>query len=339
VQLDDVERMVKQQLQRVTKDAADKEAGVAEQEGDLANLAMKIEKKTAELERNQKRLVSLQSVRPHYMDEYDGLEETLSNLYKDYLVRFRNLEYLEHELDTLNQAEYDKMEKARRDLEQLRKKVEQDEKKMMLNSDDDDALEKAMFATRLTPREGSGRSGRGGGGGGGGGGANGFSSDEDIGAGFSSNSNSRNGSAKNAAAGYALKRNNQNFNAGNQAASRSSKPGVPFYAEGIERATAGPLVSGSMNPGAGDSDSGDGSLFDGGDDDSGEISMGSNGDLGDTGPRGGGGGGGGGHGGGHGGGGRGLGAMMHGDEDDMDDDQDDMGRELGDDNQSDDSVF
>ena len=49
---------------------------------DEANLGAKIEKRTAELERNQKRLKNLESVRPAFMDEYEGLEKDLENLYK-----------------------------------------------------------------------------------------------------------------------------------------------------------------------------------------------------------------------------------------------------------------
>ena len=44
---------------------------------DEANLEAKIDKKKSELERNQKRLATLQTVRPAYMDEYEKLEEEL----------------------------------------------------------------------------------------------------------------------------------------------------------------------------------------------------------------------------------------------------------------------
>lgn len=45
---------------------------------DEANLEAKIEKKRAELERNQKRLATLHTVRPAYMDEYEKLEQELN---------------------------------------------------------------------------------------------------------------------------------------------------------------------------------------------------------------------------------------------------------------------
>ncbi|CAH8640566.1 unnamed protein product [Heterobilharzia americana] len=68
---------------------------------DEMNLDAKIEKKRSELERNRKRLVTLQSVRPAYMEEYEQLEEELSSLYAIYLTRFRNLAFLENQYEYL----------------------------------------------------------------------------------------------------------------------------------------------------------------------------------------------------------------------------------------------
>ncbi|TNN09443.1 Clusterin-associated protein [Schistosoma japonicum] len=68
---------------------------------DETNLDAKIEKKRDELERNRKRLTTLQSVRPVYMDEYEQLEEKLSSLYTIYLMKFRNLTFLESQYEYL----------------------------------------------------------------------------------------------------------------------------------------------------------------------------------------------------------------------------------------------
>ena len=77
---------------------------------DEANLEMKIEKKKAEFERNQKRLRSLANVRPAFMDEYEKLEGELSKQYKVYVEKHRNLSYLEHLLEEHNKVEQDQME-------------------------------------------------------------------------------------------------------------------------------------------------------------------------------------------------------------------------------------
>lgn len=54
-------------------------------EADHQSLQSKISKKQAELERNEKRLASLQTVRPAFMDEYERLERELADEYDTYM--------------------------------------------------------------------------------------------------------------------------------------------------------------------------------------------------------------------------------------------------------------
>lgn len=54
-----------------------------------ANLESKIEKKRVELDRSQKRLLTLKKVRPAFMDEYEKLEAELKKLYEEYIVKYR----------------------------------------------------------------------------------------------------------------------------------------------------------------------------------------------------------------------------------------------------------
>ena len=44
------------------------------------------------------------------MDEYEKLEEDLQKLYDSYMIRFRNLTYLEGQLEEYNRVEQDKFE-------------------------------------------------------------------------------------------------------------------------------------------------------------------------------------------------------------------------------------
>ncbi|XP_060559819.1 clusterin-associated protein 1-like isoform X1 [Ruditapes philippinarum] len=111
---------------------------------DEANLEAKIEKKRNELERNQKRLQTLQSVRPAYMDEYEKLEEDLQKLYDAYLIRFRNLTYLESQLEDYNRLEQDKFEETEEALKKMANRLKSDDKETFFldhkraGSDDDD---------------------------------------------------------------------------------------------------------------------------------------------------------------------------------------------------------
>ncbi|XP_074637735.1 clusterin-associated protein 1-like [Acropora palmata] len=79
---------------------------------DEANLEAKIDKKKQELERNQKRLRSLETVRPAYMDEYEKLEEELKKVYETYMDKHRNLSYQEQLLEDINRAEQDRFEES-----------------------------------------------------------------------------------------------------------------------------------------------------------------------------------------------------------------------------------
>ena len=53
---------------------------VEESEADERNLDVKIKKKQEELERTEKRVKSLENVRPQFMDEVDKLEKVRVNL-------------------------------------------------------------------------------------------------------------------------------------------------------------------------------------------------------------------------------------------------------------------
>jgi len=92
---------------------------------DEKNLKEKIERKRVELSALQKRLTTLQGIRldtkklvfglllfyrPAFMDEYEKLEEELQRLYVVYLEKFRNLDFLENQLDELNREELEKTE-------------------------------------------------------------------------------------------------------------------------------------------------------------------------------------------------------------------------------------
>ncbi|XP_061849321.1 clusterin-associated protein 1 isoform X2 [Colius striatus] len=79
---------------------------------DEANLEAKIQKRKLELERSQKRLQTLQSVRPPFMDEYEKVEEQLQKQYNSYLEKFRNLTYMEQLLDDHRRAEQEMIEEA-----------------------------------------------------------------------------------------------------------------------------------------------------------------------------------------------------------------------------------
>jgi len=65
------------------------------------------------------------------MDEYEKLEKELQKLYSVYLERFRNLDYLERELEQYNRHEQEKMEESDRMLKRMQKRLKDQELKML----------------------------------------------------------------------------------------------------------------------------------------------------------------------------------------------------------------
>ncbi|OON21600.1 hypothetical protein X801_02501 [Opisthorchis viverrini] len=102
---------------------------------DEAALDDKIEKKRNELERNKKRLSTLQSVRPAYMEEYEQLEEELSALYSFYLTRFRNLAFLENQCEELVKAGATQTDDAETTLRTIAEHLKQNVKNVNENTD------------------------------------------------------------------------------------------------------------------------------------------------------------------------------------------------------------
>lgn len=70
------------------------------------------------------------------MDEYEKLERDLQKQYEVYLERFRNLDYLEHELDSLNKAEEEKAAEADRRMKRMQRILREEELKIIRGEQD-----------------------------------------------------------------------------------------------------------------------------------------------------------------------------------------------------------
>jgi clusterin-associated protein 1 len=99
---------------------------------DEKQLEQKIHKKKQQLERCRKRLGSLASVRPAFMNEFEQLEQEFQFYFEQYVCRFRNLDYLEHEIDVLNQEEKDRMEEEEKALQRIRRRIRDAEWQLLL---------------------------------------------------------------------------------------------------------------------------------------------------------------------------------------------------------------
>jgi len=109
-----------------------------ELQDDENNIMNKINKRKAELERNQKRLESLQSVRPAFMDEYERLERELAEEHELYVTRYRNLDYLQHELELYNLKEKEQAEASARALRKLQRKLKEEQNRLVRGDEIDE---------------------------------------------------------------------------------------------------------------------------------------------------------------------------------------------------------
>jgi len=131
-----LETELKAIVERTKAEAEEMRRQVQGFDADEKALAEKIKRKQTDLERNKKRLASLQHVRPAFMDEYEKLERDLQKQYSVYLERFRNLDYLEHELDSLNKAEEEKAADAERRMKKMQKNLREEELKIIRGEQD-----------------------------------------------------------------------------------------------------------------------------------------------------------------------------------------------------------
>lgn len=121
-----------------------------------AQLESKIERRGAELERARKRLQGISSVRPEHMDEYEKLESELEKYYQIYIDKFRNLDYLENQLDIYTTKEQEKREESEAALKKIQAKFQQEEYKI-INEGNEGSEMNQMGSTRTGFNKGGGK--------------------------------------------------------------------------------------------------------------------------------------------------------------------------------------
>jgi len=126
-----IDRSIREQLSVLSENISELQRMHDDAETELKSLRSKIERKTTELERAEKRLRSLQKVKPAFLAEYEGLEAELKGVYDQYLERFRNLHYLEHELTKYQRAEMEKKGENDRALKRMQRRLREEELRIL----------------------------------------------------------------------------------------------------------------------------------------------------------------------------------------------------------------
>ncbi|VDN03256.1 unnamed protein product [Thelazia callipaeda] len=117
----DAEKVILRAVEALQEELTTVNRNVENVSSDEAALDSKIQRRTREYEQQQKRLAQLQSFRPQSMGEYEKLEANLKQLYAAYVLRFRNVAYLQQVQDQFDHEE----QQRNADTEQrIREKVE-----------------------------------------------------------------------------------------------------------------------------------------------------------------------------------------------------------------------
>lgn len=133
-----LERRIQDLLVTLQESVEVTERQVVELDAEEKALSAKNQKAQLDLERSEKRLKSLQHVRPAFMDEYEKLETELERQYAIYCERFRNLDYLQRELELHTSRELKQLAENDRSLKKLQKKFRDDELAILRGEQDDE---------------------------------------------------------------------------------------------------------------------------------------------------------------------------------------------------------
>lgn len=126
-----IERCLREIIDGTRQAVEDARKECEELEADERNIESKIRKKQEELERTEKRLRSLENVRPQFMDEVEKLEKELQRHYDIYIEKYRNLDYLEHELEQYHRSEEERKEQHDRRLKKMRERLLKEEVELL----------------------------------------------------------------------------------------------------------------------------------------------------------------------------------------------------------------
>merc|ERR1712228_38083 len=107
----------------------------------ISILHKKLDDKTNEYDRLNKRLLSLKNIKPAFIEEYEILESKNIEIYDLYCEKFRNLSYLQSSLDKYRVIEHEKEMKTKKRLKSVQQKLRDQEMKLLTNNTGNDGVD------------------------------------------------------------------------------------------------------------------------------------------------------------------------------------------------------
>eukprot|EP00921_Rhytidocystis_pertsovi_P017052 GHVQ01026830.1.p1 GENE.GHVQ01026830.1~~GHVQ01026830.1.p1 ORF type:complete len:584 (+),score=91.62 GHVQ01026830.1:4736-6487(+) len=151
-------RFLEQSIRRATEEESEglKQVGTTcvELQKDMSRMDIQNKKKRQEVERMEKRLRSLQTVKPAFLGEFEKYEQDLIKSYDLYLQTYRNLDFLEQELDLLNTHEQERLEENQKRLKKMQKKLREEEWRLLRGDNNTDPSPVSPTSLILHNRQG-----------------------------------------------------------------------------------------------------------------------------------------------------------------------------------------
>ncbi|XP_050671155.1 clusterin-associated protein 1 isoform X2 [Leptidea sinapis] len=152
-------RAIETALTRAVTSVGERVAVVSEQIDSVAAsesaLDAKLERRRADLQRAEKRLLTVQKIKPAYQGELTSLEEQIEELWEQYELRYRCVEALKHQLSLLEKAQSEAAEEQQAAVMQLIHKYEAEDllPGKLDHSDELDSSDDSREVTRKQSRE------------------------------------------------------------------------------------------------------------------------------------------------------------------------------------------
>ncbi|PAV89695.1 hypothetical protein WR25_16711 [Diploscapter pachys] len=137
IPLSEAEKAVQQSILAIVAETESITTKLNNVSTDEATLDEKIERKKREYEQMQKRYAKLQHFRPQFLDEYEKYESKLKVLYEQYVLKFRNLSYMQQLQVEIEKAEHAESEKVMRQLVEKIRLEEENAARFRLELGDD----------------------------------------------------------------------------------------------------------------------------------------------------------------------------------------------------------
>ncbi|KAG0567253.1 hypothetical protein KC19_7G121700 [Ceratodon purpureus] len=125
--MDEMEHNLREAIETMMKKITEVDQEICHAEDTKKSLRSKCEKRKLELEQSEKRLSSLQNVKPTYIDQYDEMQVHMHKLFAQYIEKFQNLKWLETQMETHTRDKQERLNEIDRRMRRLQRSIQNEE--------------------------------------------------------------------------------------------------------------------------------------------------------------------------------------------------------------------